>query len=322
MSADAVLAGGFGGVCLTLVGAPFDLVKVRQQAEPGSSAIRIVRSVVAAEGLRGLFRGVGPPLAAAIPSWALVFWSFDLSRQLVRQWHGKSANVTTTEDLAEVAQAGALVAIPTSFMYTPVDRIKSLYQVDGARVAAGQPALYKSVPACVSAVWREGGLRALFRGFWATLARDVPAWAVYFSAYCWAKQQFAARAAAGGSGDGGSAAVLDGRASFAPTASLLAGGLAGMSTWAVAIPFDNVKTWRQTGTEATYLQACRTRLARGGGVRALFAGFFTIVLGGLPRDAACLCGAEAAHRALTLGRTVSSVDRTRKSQSGSAGCVA
>ena len=83
----------------------------------------------------------------------------------------------------------------------------------------------------------------------------------------WRRWGLAARAA-GGSEDGGSAAVLDGRATFAPTAALLAGGLAGMSTWAVAIPFDNIKTWRQTGTEATYWQACRTRLACGGGVRA------------------------------------------------------
>ena len=36
------------------------------------------------------------------------------------------------------------------------------------------------------------------------------------------------------------------------------------------------------------------------GVGSFFAGFWTIVIGGMPRDAACFGGTEAAHRALSL----------------------
>lgn len=292
MSADAMLAGGFGGVCLAVVGAPFDLVKVRQQAAPGVSALVVIRSILRKEGLNGLFRGLGPPLLVAVPTWAVVFWAFDASRGVVRTLYGTASG---EESIFEIALAGSMVAFPTSFIYCPVDRVKCLYQLDGSQ---GQPARYsRGYMECMRGIWHEGGVNSLFRGFRATLARDVPAWAVYFAVYAAAKRALAVRS---------DAAVLDGRSTFTPFVSLCAGGLAGMCTWAVAIPFDTVKTWRQTGTERTYAEACRARMARpGGGWRwgALFSGFGAIVIGGLPRDAACLCGAEAAHRALALGRS-------------------
>ena len=38
------VAGGVGGACLAAVGAPFDLVKVRQQSS-GDSVVAVIRSV-------------------------------------------------------------------------------------------------------------------------------------------------------------------------------------------------------------------------------------------------------------------------------------
>ena len=156
-------------MCLTLVGAPFDLVKVRQQSAPGQSAISVIQSVIRAKGLGGLFRGVGPPLLVSVPQFAVVFWAFDASRQLVRSWNG-AVEEEEEESLRTVAIAGAMVAMPTTFIYAPVDRIKCLYQVDGAN---GRAARYSSVAACLRAVAWEGGVTSLFRGFRATLARDV-----------------------------------------------------------------------------------------------------------------------------------------------------
>lgn len=237
MSTDALLAGGFGGACLTIVGAPFDYVKVRQQFSLGQSAISVCQSVLRKEGLRGLFRGVGPPLLVSIPQFAVVFWAFDASRRLVRSWTDSTAD--EEDSLQAVALAGAMVAVPTTFIYTPVDRIKCLYQVDGTH---GQVSRYGSVGACLRAVAWHGGISSLFRGFRATLIRDVLGWSVYFTVYAAAKRSLATN---------DHSDVLDGRSSFTPLATLCAGALAGMSTWAVAIPFDSIKTWRQTGSHPT-----------------------------------------------------------------------
>ena len=282
---DALLAGGVGGACLCIVGAPFDIIKVQQQ-QTGRSAVAVAKAIVRVEGLRGLWRGVTPPLLVAVPQFAIVFGAFEASRALVQRQTSRPEG-----DLRDIAIAGALVAIPTSFIYTPVDRVKLALQADGLRVASGRSPQYEGVIDCVRGLVRSGGAHSLSRGFWATLARDVPAWAVYFSAYAAAKASLSS-----------SDAVLNGRSELCALPSLVAGGLAGAATWAVCIPADVVKTVYQSNLQhTTYAAACRGIL-RSSGIGGFVAGFWTIVAGGVPRDAACFTGTEVARRALVMWR--------------------
>ena len=165
-----------------------------------------------------------------------------------------------------------------------VDRVKCAMQADGQRISLGRPPRYTGTWDCATRLWRRG---TLFRGFGVTLARDCPAWATYFAAYAAAKHALAS-------------SVLDGHAELSLGSSLAAGAFAGASTWAVAIPFDVVKTRFQTRlTHRTYLHATRSIAARRG-VLGFFAGFWTIVLGEVPRDAACFAGVETATKGLTM----------------------
>lgn len=321
-------AGGFGGACLAAVGAPFDLVKVRQQARHGAgaeaaapppSSWRVAEGVVRAEGLRGLWRGVGPPLLTAPPTFAVMTWAYSRNRRLLRAHGGL---VVAGSPLCESALAGAAVAPYTALIYTrkplpasppcatpvcdraslipdvrlavaaAVERVKCLLQVDGERVAAGQPPRYRGMRECAADVWATRGLGGLYQGLAMTLARDVPAWATYFAVYHEARRALAP--ATGG-------AVLDGSAPLSPAATFAAGALAGASTWAVCIPQDTIKTRWQTGRYRSHAHVLRSLLrGPGGGVGRLFRGFWPIVLGGVPRDGACLLGIEAANRAMTL----------------------
>lgn len=279
--AHSLLAGGFGGACLCIVGAPFDVVKVRQQVSPHSSPLTVAASIARSEGVKGFWRGVTPPLMVSVPQFAIVFASFSYNRQVIRKLSGRPEG-----DLRDTAVAGSLVALPTTLLYTPSERVKIAMQTDGRRVALGLKPRHADALGCTAKLLREG---TLFRGFLATLARDVPAWACYFVVYTAAKKRLAA-----------SSPALDGRAQLTPIASLTAGALAGAATWAVAIPMDVVKTTYQKATyHVTYRHAVRA-IARRGGIGGFFAGFSTIVLGGVPRDASCLCGVEAAQRCLTL----------------------
>ena len=277
-----MVAGGCGGACLCLIGAPFDVVKVRQQTVPGIGAYQASCSILSNEGLRGFWRGVKPPLAASVPQFAIVFAVYDAARRGISHHTGRP-----TSDPRDSALAGAMVAVPTTFVYTPVDRIKCVLQADGRRIAAGQPARYKSAVECAVQLWRGG---SLYRGFWITLMRDTPAWATYFATFSAVKGALSA------------SAPLDGEAALTPLSSIVAGGLAGSATWAVCIPMDTIKTvFQSDGTHRTYRAAC-SAIVRSSGVGGFFAGFSTIVLGGIPRDAACFAGTEAAQRALTLWR--------------------
>jgi len=75
------VSGGFGGVCVVVVGHPFDLTKTRlQTALPGDykGAFDVVKKTIARDGLTGLYRGVLPPLLGVTPIFAVSFWVFFL----------------------------------------------------------------------------------------------------------------------------------------------------------------------------------------------------------------------------------------------------
>lgn len=135
----------------------------------GLPATTIFKSVIKNEGVRGLWRGILPPTMVAAPQFAVSFACFDINRRLVRGWFGRDP--AAKDELVDVAAAGALVAIPTSFFFAPADRVKCLLQYDGARLEAGKPARYKGGLDCAAKVLRQGGLRSLFSGFGMTLCR-------------------------------------------------------------------------------------------------------------------------------------------------------
>lgn len=82
--------------------------------------------------------------------------------------------------LTEYAIAGGFSAIPTTIVTTPMERVKVVLQTQDQAVG-GQK--FKGMGDAAAAMWREGGIRSLYRGTIATLARDIPGSAAYFWAY-------------------------------------------------------------------------------------------------------------------------------------------
>jgi solute carrier family 25 carnitine/acylcarnitine transporter 20/29 len=78
-SAAAVLVGGAAaGVANWFVALPLDVIKSRMQASSGAAGAApnmaaVTRSIVAAEGLKGLYRGLAPALLRAVPANAACF---------------------------------------------------------------------------------------------------------------------------------------------------------------------------------------------------------------------------------------------------------
>ncbi len=77
---------------------------------------------------------------------------------------------------AELATAGFLSAVPTTLITAPVERAKVLLQVQGQ---GASEAKYKGVTDVLKHLYKEGGLRSIYRGTGATLARDGPGSAAY-----------------------------------------------------------------------------------------------------------------------------------------------
>ncbi|CAL1695563.1 unnamed protein product [Somion occarium] len=278
------VSGGVGGIAAVLVGHPFDLTKTRlQTAPPGSytGAIDVVKKTVARDGITGLYRGVVPPLLGVTPIFAVSFWSYDISKVLI---YKLTPNRTSKElSVAEYAVAGFLSAIPTTLVTAPVERAKVLLQVQGQGQAGPQ---YNGVFDVVKHLYKEGGIRSVFRGSAATVLRDGPGSAAYFAAYEVVKKLLTPAGASPSDLNLG--------------AIIIAGGSAGVAMWSIAIPPDVLKSRIQsapTGTYSGFLDCARKTIAVDG-VTALWKGLGPAMARAFPANAATFLGVEASKKLL------------------------
>ncbi|KAL6302149.1 mitochondrial carrier [Sparassis latifolia] len=277
-SVKSFLAGGFGGVAAVLVGHPFDLIKTRlQTASPGTytGAVDAVRKTVARDGAAGLYRGVVPPLLGVTPMFAVSFWAYDMSKALILAVTPKR----TSQELSipELATAGFLSAIPTTIVTAPVERAKVLLQVQGQGQSGKQ---FTGVFDVVKHLYKEGGIRSVYRGSAATIWRDGPGNAAYFAAYEVTKKLLTPA--------GSSPSELN------LGAIVIAGGTAGVAMWSIAIPPDVLKSRIQsapTGTYSGFLDCARKTIAADG-VGALWKGLGPAMARAFPANAATFVGVE------------------------------
>ncbi|CAJ0752853.1 9438_t:CDS:2 [Entrophospora sp. SA101] len=271
------IAGGCGGVSCVIVGHPFDLIKVRLQTAPEGAykgMMDVVKQTIKMDGLRGIYRGMGPPLAGVTPIFAISFWSYNLGKKIMYSLtpNRKSQDLS----LVEIMAAGAISAVPTTLVMSPVERIKVLLQVQGQATSQTK---YKGPSDVIKALYREGGISSIYRGAGATLLRDVPGTAVYFGAYELTKRLLTPK----------------GSNSLNPLATLFAGGMAGVAMWSIAIPPDVIKSRLQSAPAGTYkgsLDVLR-HLLKHDGPSALFKGLSPALLRAFPANAAAFLGYEA-----------------------------
>jgi len=285
------VAGGFGGVCAVVVGHPFDLVKVRlQTAEKGvySSAMDVVRKSVAKDGLRrGLYAGVSAPLVGVTPMFAVSFWGYDLGKSIVRSTSTVSADGSLS--IAQISAAGFFSAIPMTAITAPFERVKVILQVQGQKkLAPGEKPKYAGGVDVVRQLYREGGVRSVFRGSAATLARDGPGSAAYFAAYEYIKKKLTPRDPVTGQPSG----------KLSLTAVTCAGAGAGVAMWIPVFPIDTVKSRLQTAEGNVTIGGVVRKLYAQGGYRAFFPGFGPALARAVPANAATFLGVELAHQAM------------------------
>ncbi|KAG8541791.1 hypothetical protein GDO81_028247, partial [Engystomops pustulosus] len=227
-------------------------------------------------GLWGLYKGMGAPLAGVTPIMAMTFFGFSLGKKL-QQTHPQ-------EKLRahQVFIAGGLSGLCTAIIVVPAERIKCLLQ---AQANSAQKRFSGPVD-CARQLFQEMGLRSLYRGTVLTLLRDIPATGVYFMSYELMKEKMTPHG---------------GRVSDLSVARiLLAGGVAGICNWIVAIPMDVLKSRFQTAPESRYRRVADVfrEVLRDEGPRGLYKGFTAAMLRAFPANAACFLGFEVSMKFL------------------------
>ena len=125
-----LLAGGVGGLANVVAGQPLDTVKVKIQTFPSlyKSSLDCVKKTYFNEGLlTGFYAGSSPAYVVSLIENAVLFLVYEYSVNLVK-W---VTNTKTEKELPTVyhATAGAVACIPATLTYAPMDRVKSLMQV-------------------------------------------------------------------------------------------------------------------------------------------------------------------------------------------------
>jgi len=280
-----------------------DLIKVRQQTAvarvttstllvtaTSTSTYGMLNAIFVTEGVRGLYSGVAAPLVAVVPAFATMFWSYDLAKTVQLKYSSENSNTLhwqqTDLSLVQIAIAGGFSGIPLALVLGPLERIKCLMQVNKNR--------YNGFGDCARQVYREGGIRSVFRGTGMTMIRDVPGNAAYFAAYEFFRRKLTELSATStGSAPNAKTPIV---------VTLFAGGMAGVSNWIVAIPFDVLKSRWQTAAPGTYISVGQVlqKLLEKEGPAALFRGLSPALLRAFPANAACLLGVETAKSLIPL----------------------
>lgn len=251
-----------------LTGHPFDLVKVRLQTGVYNTTSECIKQTLVKDGLKGFYRGVLPPLIGVTPMFAVSFWGYDVGKKLVSSYTGKATEKFT---IGDISTAGFISAIPTTLVAAPFERVKVMMQIqDGSKKA--------SMGSVIAEMYRTGGIRSIFKGSVATLARDGPGSALYFATYEYLKERL--------STPGQDLSI---------GAIMTAGGFAGVAMWLGVFPIDTIKSTQQSSNVSVSIFKTTSNIYQKGGIKAFFPGVGPALARSFPANAATFLGVELAR---------------------------
>jgi len=313
-----LVAGTAGGMAGIIAGQPLDCIKVRQQTYNSStppSGIRIAANMLRKEGPLSFFRGMVAPLVANAPINALIFTVYG---GIIRQIENDSSsenNIVVYDDgdvipepkkatLIQQLMAGAAGGLAQCTVACPSELIKIQQQTyestatkpitttTSATISSstikvhGPPSTIQLARLRVA----ESGLRVgLFQGWNATMLRDVPAFGLYFYSYGYFKYAFEDLVVEPGVRSdvtirSGGSWVVDTLPTF------MAGGMAGVTSWAFTMPCDVIKSTVQampstsSAQERRWLEVAKIGLEKNG-TQYFFRGAGPAVLRAFPVSA-------------------------------------
>ncbi|XP_051122560.1 nicotinamide adenine dinucleotide transporter 2, mitochondrial-like [Andrographis paniculata] len=181
---DASAGAAAGAIAATFV-CPLDVIKTRLQVHglpqmhpsgrTGSVILVSLQNIIRNEGLKGLYRGLTPTLAALLPNWAVYFTVYGHLKEMLHSYEDSNGQLTITSNM--IAAAGSGVA--TAFATNPLWVVKTRLQTQGMRPGAVP---YKSIFSALRQIAREEGFRGWYRGLLPSLA-GVSHVAIQFPAY-------------------------------------------------------------------------------------------------------------------------------------------
>ncbi|KAF8886537.1 mitochondrial carrier domain-containing protein [Infundibulicybe gibba] len=273
--------GSFAGMVAEGFEYPFDLAKVRLQAQ-----LLLLNPNVEGEGFQGLYRGVSAPLVGSTIGTAAIFVSYSSFQNLIR-WNDWTPNKSRHLSVPELTLAAAAAGFFTSFIITPIELVKCKMQVqmmnplsNPGLIQKGSSKSLSSFPLPFPAAARSSynyftplhqlsepvpkqnfqnhlpgpisiirstiqthGMRGLWTGHTGTIFRDTGSSAAWFGAKEWVASMLLARRS------NPKENKLSSGPTLVPWESAFAGAVAGAAGCLAVYPADTVKSAMQTEEE-------------------------------------------------------------------------
>ncbi|KAI8836847.1 mitochondrial carrier domain-containing protein [Chytridium lagenaria] len=231
-----IVAASSAAVCSVLGGFPFDSIKTRMQTHSYKSMSDCIRQTYRAEGLRGFFRGIFPPLITVSIIKSVSFTVYLDSKTFFRRLLHLSNHIP--DIIIASTLSGGIAGSVVSVISCPLEIVKIQRQLEallrrqmecsavtGERQKGGVrwrmlDLTQRSGSLAVGVdIVKSKGVKGLYRGFHLHLARDAIGTAIYFATYESVKRSL----------------VKEGQTA-GPSVHLISGALCGVTSWIFVFP--------------------------------------------------------------------------------------
>ena len=157
--------------------------------------------------------------------------------------------------------SGAVAGFASSFIVTPVERLKIMSQIDPT-----------------TKIIKRYNLPYLFKGLSSTFTREMPGFAIYFTSYEYMKKILIGRS--------NNDSIIDTINNLQPYDHFIMGGISGFLAWFFIYPQDLVKTQIQASTDNIKPLHIIKSIYKNNGLKGFFRGFHLALLRAIPLHSA------------------------------------
>ncbi|RCI01099.1 hypothetical protein CU097_013422 [Rhizopus azygosporus] len=278
-TADFV-SGNFAGMAQVLVGQPLDTIKVRLQLDHGKfkGAWDCAVQTIQKEGFFALYKGMASPLVGIGAVNALLF----TANSTIKNHFSKDGRPLT---LDKIAIAGAGAGIVNSVLASPVEMLKIKLQAQyGSKTTAIGRYFTGPLDCARYLIQRDGVAHGLFRGLWATIVREIPAYAGFYTGFEMTKRYL----------------TENGKREATVLELMAAGATGGVGYWLSCYPLDVVKSVVQNQAEppkGLYVTSVLKQIYRRDGLAGWYRGIAPTILRSIPAAGATFTAYELSMRA-------------------------
>lgn len=271
-----IFSATLGSICCCYTGQPLDTIKVRMQTNPTqfSGVVGSTLSIYRNEGITAFWKGAVPTAFGMALENAM---AFGVNEALKRAFPAtpKDGNQNGPPDLGKPFLMGAITGCCSALVLLPSEIIKAKTQVVVGENVSSQEIMKRMI--------KHSGIKSMFVGLDAQLARDSSFYAIFFGGYELSCYMFRTHVPS----------MPDELNYF------ISGGFAGMFGWTLAMPFDVPKTNVQARYDCKVVGSYFPELfkiARERGIGGLYAGLGPTLVRAFPANAALFLGVEMGKR--------------------------